>query len=350
MPTPINISASRGASVLGLSGYQSQIDVWLEIQESRNPGFCAAHGYKLPEREYNAAMQWGHAFESAIIELAEQKLTNIGYRELFFEKDFMTCHIDGAYCENENGQMLLPKPDKIKTIHEGKTTSQYYFRDNFGEPGTDKIPREYQVQCQHQLICTEAEKVILSVLVFPKRVEEFEALGFKVNDKESMGDMVISYYANDKFIARFNPMRWATVLSEMGYFHQYHITPNVELQKLMIDRYTEFWQKNIIEQIMPEPANLDDIKKIYRSPVGTVILDENMEYLMAELSGIRAEIGGTGNLAKRADMIKTQVLDFARKQQGTLDDDSADKMILRGRDGKKLGSYFKNKNGVLVFK
>jgi predicted phage-related endonuclease len=39
MPTPINISASRGAAILGLSDYQTPVQVWLQIMESRDPGF-----------------------------------------------------------------------------------------------------------------------------------------------------------------------------------------------------------------------------------------------------------------------------------------------------------------------
>ena len=141
MSTPVNISASRGAAILGLSGYQSQIDIWLEMQEKINPGFCEKHGYKLPEREYNSAMRWGHAFESSIITIAEQKQNDeIEHREKFFsayQKDFITCHIDGSYKKSS-------KPGYTR-LHEGKTTTQYYFRDNFGDPGTDKVPLDYQV-------------------------------------------------------------------------------------------------------------------------------------------------------------------------------------------------------------
>ena len=71
MPTPINISASRGAAILGLSKWKTPIHAWLEMMKSRQTGFCEKHGYQIPEFEYNSAMKWGHAFESAIIELAE---------------------------------------------------------------------------------------------------------------------------------------------------------------------------------------------------------------------------------------------------------------------------------------
>ena len=85
MPTPVNISASRGASILGLSKWKTPVQSWLEIMEARQPGFCEKHKYKYPEFEETAVLRWGKAFESAIIELAERKQDDvIGFREKLF--------------------------------------------------------------------------------------------------------------------------------------------------------------------------------------------------------------------------------------------------------------------------
>jgi predicted phage-related endonuclease len=70
--TPRLISASRGAATLGVSGWATPLSVWQEIEEELHPGFNAARGYALPEREESAAMRWGTAFESSIIGLAER--------------------------------------------------------------------------------------------------------------------------------------------------------------------------------------------------------------------------------------------------------------------------------------
>jgi predicted phage-related endonuclease len=349
MPTPINISASRSAAILGQSSYSTPVQAWLQIMESREPGFCERRGYTFPVFEYNSAMKWGHAFESAIVELAEKKLNDvIGFREKYFckpisikhfeetlEPDILTCHIDGQYAKNVN------------VLHEGKTTSYFYFKDNFGEPGTDEVPIEYQLQCQHQMICTGAEKVILSVLVFPKRVEEWEEMGWEI---ATSGE---TYYIRKKEIMPYFsawPKDWAFTLDQMGYFHQYEIKPNPELQSLMLMKYADFWNNYVLKGIEPPVQSYDDVKALCPNPVGTIIASEEIERLVTERDNIKDEIGTGGQLAKRAEMIKVSVLDFMRKEGAVVDDESSDKFILKSRSGKNIATYGKNKNGVLYFK
>jgi len=389
MPTPINISASRGASILGLSKWKTPVQSWLEIMEALQPGFCAKHKYNLPEFEYNSTMRWGHAFENAIIELAEKKQDDvIGYREKYFKKaifcssphkktsdyDAITCHIDGKYISN---------PIDIWPLHEGKTTSYFYWHDNFGEPGTDKVPVEYQIQCQHQMICTGAEKVILSVLVFPKRVEEWEEMGWEayVYEDNALGFIRQKPYLRNPNIA-IPPFEWAKTLDQMGYFHQYEIKAHPELQKSMIQHYTEFWNENVLGEKEPIPQTYDDIKALCTEPIGTILTDndytcndchhkwrtietykncpecqsediesrDTIANLMAEYKNIKSEIGGTGPLAKRANQIKVIVLDYMHNAGAIIDDESQDKWILRDQSGNKLASYGKYKNGIFGFR
>jgi predicted phage-related endonuclease len=338
MPTPINISASRGASILGLSGYRTPVQTWLEIMESREPGFCARRNYEMPVFEETAGIRWGKAFESAIIELAEIKQNqNIINREKLFEVssfnikvNFLTCHVDGNY-------------DFTSNLHEGKTTSYFYYKDNFGEPGTDKIPQEYQIQCQHQMICTGASKVILSVLVFPRRVEEWEEMGYEIETKGV-------YYYLKKGNHMSDISEWAYYLDEMGYFHQYEITAHPELQQRMVKHYSDFWNNHVLTGKEPTPQTYDDIKALCPAPVGTILADETVERLMSEYENIKSEISGSGPLAKRAEQIKVSVLDYMRNTGGVKDEESTDKYILRSQDGKKLASYGKNKNGVFIFR
>ena len=73
--TPVGISASRGAAILGLSKYKSPLLAWLEIMEQKIPGFCNNNGYMKPERidpwleplnPKSASLRWGLGFEDAI--------------------------------------------------------------------------------------------------------------------------------------------------------------------------------------------------------------------------------------------------------------------------------------------
>ena len=339
MPTPINISASRAAALLGQSEYQTPVSVWLQIMEARDPGFCARRGYTLPVIEYTPAMRWGHAFESAVIELAERKAgIKIVLREYLFTKDFLTCHIDGAYD--------TPDSESVDVLHEGKTTSEFYYHTHFGDPGTDKVPPEYQLQCQHQMICTGAERVILSVLVFPKRVEEWEEMGY-IPVKSENGVWRID---NEKFINAIDPIEWARTLAEMGFFHQYEIHAHPELQSKMLTRYREFWEVNVLGAREPEPQSMDDIKCLCPSPVGTVVADEAIERMLYERESIKSEISATGALGKRVEQIKVATLDYMRNAGAVIDDESKDKWLLLSRDGRKLASYYRDKRGYYIFR
>jgi len=370
MPTPINISASRGAVILGLSKWSTPVNVWLQIMEARQPGFCAKNNYDLPVVEDNAPMRWGRAFESAIIELAERRQGHeIFMREKLglyykdedpikncgvlgsggYKSDYkyaqITCHIDGMY------------EDIPGTLHEGKTASYFSWADNYGDPGTDRVPIEYQIQCQHQMICTGAEKVILSVLVFPRRVEDWEEMGWIINNENEKYFLMIRdkidehLKENLRGFVVVNPATWAHQLSQMGYFHQYEIPANPATQERMIADYTDWWEKYVIGRTPPEPQSYADIKALMREPKGTIIASPEIESLAAERKQIMSEIKGTGPLAKRSDAIKVEILDYMRTHGAdAVDDDSVDKMILRDSAGRKLGSYGKNKNGVLYFR
>lgn len=338
MPTPLNISGSRAAAILGMSNYSTPLQVWLQIMESREPGFCEKHNYKLPEFEYNSAMKWGHAFESVIIELAEEKQGyKIHNREKLYTAEnyeYVTCHIDGQYAHDE--------------LHEGKTTSAQYFYSAFGEPGTDRVPVEYQLQCQHQMICTGTDKVILSVLVFPKRVEEWEEMGWipALWDEKRNEYFLINKELNKEIM----PNKWASVLAQMGYFHQYTIHAHSDLQKLMLEAYADFWNNHVLTGTPPEPKNYEDIRAICREPIGTIIATPEINNLISEYKQIGSEISSTGTLAKRREQLKTQILNFSRTAGFTEDDESRDKWIIRSQDGKKLASYGRDKNGNFIFR
>jgi hypothetical protein len=347
--TPRLISASRGAAVLGVSGWATPLSVWQEIEEELHPGFNKAHGYTLPEREESAAMRWGTAMESAVIGLAERASgKQIADREMAFLHDFdpgnfgyiddglspgfienrelfVTCHIDGRYQD---------KP-VITTLHEGKTASAFTYREKWGKPGTDHIPDEYQVQVQHQMICTGAEKVIVSVLVWPKTPEEWESEGWEV-----IHDVVGDYYLKKNDV-RIMPFCWADTLYNMGFFFQYPVEAKKSVQEMMLSGYRRFWERHVIPGIPPEPENYDDIKRLFVNPAGTILCDTEMEGWWREYDGIRQEIGAGGTSAKRQEQLKIQLLNKARKLDPVMDDESREKVVFRSSDGKKLGQYSK---------
>lgn len=325
--TPVGLSASRGAAILGLSKWSTPFEVWQKIMETRQLGFNESRGYKYPEYEESSVMRWGLAFEDAVIRLSEEAHgLDIVHREKLytaFNHDFITCHIDGWY----GGSVSSP-------LHEGKTTSQFIYRQKWGEPGTDRVPRDYAIQVQHQMLCTGADDTIVSVLVFPKMVDDWEKEGWEIYKPEP--EICYSLYRDDDL---YDPNRWATVLNQMGYFHQYPVKRNQKLIDLMIEKYTNFWNCNVIPGIPPKPQTYDDIKRMTPEPVGTIIATPQLERWAVEYKEIGKEIGDTGPLKKRRDQLKVLILDWMRQQDSVMDDDSRERTLLMDTRGHKLISF-----------
>ena len=350
---PRGISASRGAAVLGLSEYQTPFEVFQRIMEERQPGWNKAQGYVMPPEPDNAAIRWGLAFENAVVELAQkvQRMKILG-RELFysvnghpddksFERragyefaNYITCHIDGFYDHGKN--------DEPVSLHEGKTTNaRSYFRnvkdyenskayDMWGTPGTDHIPRRYQVQAQHQMLCTGAQEVIISVLVFPETPDKWEAMGWQLKDmKESY---LIGH--EEKCVYR-EPSKWASVLADMGYFHQYPVKANDTVQRHLAEAYREFWERHILTGTPPEPRNYEDIKRLCPEPKSTIIVPDLIERKIAEYKGITEE---TTRAKNRKERLKTIITKHAATHAGIEDDESKEAVIFRNSSGDKLGS------------
>jgi len=305
---PSGISASRGAAILGLSKWSTPVEVWLKIMEEREPGFCEANGYEKPEHETNMVLEMGLAFEDAVCTLAAKKVeygAEIWKREKFSQHtvlEYVTCHQDGEYinCETHG------------TLHEGKTTSIFYYRDNFGEPGTDRIPQEYAVQVQHQMLCTGIDECILSVLVFPFRQDTIEEIPA-------------------------DPLKWAAILDEMGYFHQYHIQADPELQNKMLEKYRKFWERHVLTGKPPRARTYRDIRRLVKAPQGTIVATKQLERWSSEYKDIGEEIALAN---KRKAELKTNILEFMRTRADVpIDDESVERWILRDRKGRRLHSY-----------
>ena len=345
--TPRGISASRGAAVLGLSDWASPREVWQLIQEERQPGYNAAHGYTLPEFKDGAILRWGLAFEDALCALDEEVLgKRVCFREGLYCRGFdlpdienepvslgdnvITCHIDGCV----DGALESPL-----VLVENKTTTAFAFREKWGEPGSDRIPQVYQVQVQHQMLCTGASEVIVSVLVFPEMPDEWEKMGVAV---EKDGDLYVirGPKLEDGFHAwTCSTLDWARPLARMGYFHQYRVKANPEAQAAMLAAYRDFWEHNVLGEVPPDPRDYEDVRRLFPAPKGTIVCDDTLAGWLREYKDIRDELGGKGMLSRRADELKVLILERARATDGTIDDESREKTIFRDQSGQKLGQY-----------
>lgn len=349
--TPKGISGSRAAAILGESEYCTPREVWQLLKEERTPGWNAAHGMILPPPPDNAAIRWGTAFEDAIVELAEAKhgkqiinrerfcaispdgkkfaVDNFNYRP---DETFVTCHIDGQYAFDSIGEW--------NALHEGKTTTLFNFWENWGEPGTDRVPRGYQIQAQHQMLCTGAAECIVSLLVFPRRPDEMEKEGI-VMRYDALGKCWVMDGLSFAPSACL-PRNWAHVIAQMGLFHQYPVAASPSLQAMLVDAYRHFWDHYITGDAEPDFRDYEDIRRAFPEPVGTVVVSEQEAAWLAEYHSIGREISATGRLGRRRDELKVLALKSICQRMGrdsVLDDESQEKVIFRDAAGQKVGSF-----------
>lgn len=315
---PFNISASRGAAFLGVSKYKSPLEAWLEIMEERKPGFCAANGYIAPVRKDPfvepldpalASMRWGLAFESAICTLAG----GLHDRERAYicpGRDYLTCHIDGR--------------DDYGTLNENKTVFDMAYKSGWGEPGTDLVPVEYQVQVQHQMLCTGDKTARLNALVFPKAPAEWEKAGFSLV-KNGADDWAISRDG----ISCIPTIEWARAFLMIGNFHVYNLVANEAAQKEMLERYEYIWNENILKEVPPPVQGYADIKWLFNAPSGEIEADDKIRELWQESIDIDTEIE---SMICRKDEIKNIFAQWVGREMMA-------KHIREGGEPRKLNIY-----------
>jgi hypothetical protein len=305
--TPVNMSASRGAAFCGFSPYKSAVEAWAEFMEERKPGFCAANGFVAPAKKdpwatpYDpklASLRWGLAFEDAICSYANvTKDRERVYDYASGGRPWITCHIDGR---EESGR-----------LNENKTAFDMAFKQSWGPDGSDQIPRQYQWQGQHQMLCTGDTEERFNLLVFPKAPAEWEKMGYKVGILGNLFYNPFSKYTmNDTPIYSF-----FMSLVLLGYFHQYSIHANVTAQKAMVELYDHIWNENILKETPPPAAGYDDLKWLFAAPEGEIEANDEIRELWQEYSDCDNEIK---SMTDRMGQIKdtfAQYADICRREQ-----------------------------------
>jgi putative phage-type endonuclease len=136
------IGASEIAAALGLSPYQTPLELWM-----RKVG-------EAPEDEDSDAGEWGLTVEPALRRWYERRSQTSIYhpKDSLFHAEvvWMRSTPDGIALRDPNGEA-----DRENWDHgfEGKNTS-WRQAHRWGEPGTDDIPLEHILQCQQGMAVT----------------------------------------------------------------------------------------------------------------------------------------------------------------------------------------------------
>ena len=232
------ITGSRAAACLGLSRYQTPGDAFCSIvYDTESAG--------------SDAMDAGELLEATVLQFGSNRL-GCGYdrRNLFRvsdEFDFLAATLDAT---------LPSRPDEIM---QAKTSGVTHYLDReslaeWGAEGTDEIPQEYVIQCQHEL-----------------------------------------YVAG----ARIN---WVPVLIGGAGFRLYRVERNEQLIEVMLNGLVDFYRQHVEPRIMPTdgPPCLETLKALGRQPGKTVPLDYGLVAAWLEAKTARLAAKEIEDAAQRA--------------------------------------------------
>ncbi len=189
-----------------LDPFNTAVDIW------------ASKVYELEPGKETKAMSRGNRHELAMIGFAEEELgceiiTNPDVlRFICKDHPVFACNLDGFTCSKNGGPHEIVE---VKT-QQGDAAA-------WGEPGTDDVPVNVNLQVQQQMLCTGWKKAHVSAL-----------LGKKYS------------------------------LEEM-----YVVERNEKIIDAIIDRGEQFWNDNVLTKIPPpatEVGNIEIFKRIVRLP------------------------------------------------------------------------------------
>jgi putative phage-type endonuclease len=213
------IGGSDVGAILGYNQYRSSLDVYLEKVEGE---------YK--DESDNWFIYWGNKNEpqirSIFSEITDYKVTLPKTAKFHKEYAFLGGHVDGIV---NGGEAIL----EIKNVSP-------YSREKWGSPDPEVekrlgfpkshnggfknergyVPDSYLFQCLHYLSIYEIDKLYLAVK-----------------------------FGNDM------PIR------------AYQIDRNKEIEKILLEKLSNFWYNNINKKLPPDPTTIDDIKKLYPTSI-----------------------------------------------------------------------------------
>lgn len=143
------IGGSEAAAAVGCNPYESSFDLWQQ-KVGLAPPFAG-----------NEATLWGKLHEPVVRQQYAERTGRVVRLPtetiLHAEHRFMGCHPDGV--------------TEDRRLYEGKTAR---YADHFGEQGTDEVPQQYLIQCQHNMFVLGLAVCDLAVLVGGSELRLYE--------------------------------------------------------------------------------------------------------------------------------------------------------------------------------
>lgn len=216
------IGGSDAAGAVGMSRFSNPLEVYLsKIRDDKKP--------------ITESMERGSILEPFIKRLFEKR-TGFSFKKVdnvrSDQYDFMIANLDG-FCHSERAIIELKSAD-------------YSMKSEWGEEGTDDIPKEYLIQVAHYCTVTNTKKAYIGVLFGNKKLfDSYKFIqglinkGMDINIDELECDLKIYVYSAEPL-----------------------------LQKKIVEREEHFWFENVKKGVLPilENYSCDDLLKVF--PIG----------------------------------------------------------------------------------
>lgn len=203
LPFSKSIGGHAMASILGYNPYQSRLELYEVLTGKKESSF-------VPSFESDA----GHALEPVILKhwaLENEATVEGGVNFVHDEKHYLTGHLDGIATLSNGKQIVL----EAKTANFSKALE-------FGQAGTDQVPKNYAIQVMHY--------------------------------------MMLSGLPEARIAARFKDT-----------LHEYVLHADKALEAAMMEAATNFWVNHVLADIPPQPVTSQDFTSYYKKSNGTAI-------------------------------------------------------------------------------
>lgn len=203
------IGATDGAAIIGVSPWRTAVDVYLEVTGEKQP----------EDLDGQESIIIGRLLEDDVAQLYEQEtgralIPSIGtHRHPVHE--FIACHPD--YRVSDDVGLVECKTTGISAPQSRDA------RLEWGAEGSDQVPRQYLVQCHHQMLVTGARWVDLAALIGGR------------------GLVIHRVERDDEFLAWYE------------------------------GELVAFWREHVEKRVPPEPKTVDDCRILYRKDSGATV-------------------------------------------------------------------------------
>ena len=262
---PCGIGGSDIGSIVGLSPYRSAVDVWLDkVGRVDESGDGAIH------------LRFGQHLEPFIASEYERVTGHVTHEHprTVYHRDHpqLFAHVDRLV--STSAECVVSPDGEVcaTTLLECKTASAF-MSEQWGREWTDEVPAAYLAQCAWYMALTGCAEAHIAVLI-----------------------------GNSDF-------------------RVYRVLRDEELERSLINAALEFWDKNVLANVPPQPSTRKEVAKLYPREVKGQELEAD-DVLLAQLR----QLGRAQRLLKRLEARSSEIGEALAVRMG-----EAERICWRGK-------------------